>query len=773
MDKRAVLPYRHKKGKGREMTSLAKKGATATLMRRASAILIIILLCGFGTVFARLFYLQVYMAEELQQRAVDQQLRDTTVSAKRGSIYDANGNILAQSISVWDVVLAPANFKKDDENSREIVAKGLSEILGVDKSRILEMSHNNDSYYEVLARKVDVETKNKVLKFCEEISENNKISGVIDLIENYKRFYTHDNFAGSILGFTGSDGNGLSGIEYEYDEELSGDSGRIVVVQDALNSPMPYQYEQKIEASDGYNVVLTIDENIQSIMEKYVRQTLKEFKVKNRGCAILMNVKTGAILGFACEESYNNNDPFTIASEEKQKEIDALPEDRQAEAESKALQAQWRNKGVSDTYIPGSVFKMVTASAVLSEGVEKKSGYNCDGAYSPFEGASAISCWDSSGHGNQTLEQALCNSCNPAFMQMGFDLGRKKFYEYFVAFGFSEITGIDLPGESNSVWFNTPGGEYGMGLMDLAVGSFGQNFKITPIQMVTACAAIANGGKLVQPYVVSQIVDSSGNVVKSTETKVKRQVISESIARHMCDTLEENAISGGAKNGYVAGYRIGGKTGTSEKKIDEYGNVSKDYIASFCGIAPCDDPEVALLCYFDTPDKDINYYGSAVAGPCFRNIMSEVLPYLGIERIYSDEELKALNATTGVYEGMTREEAERAVSGDGLKADIVGSGDTVIAQNPVAYTAIPKGGKVVLYTDEESRKQKVKVPDFKNCSISDANFLATTNDLNICIVGTSLEDSTSYVKSQNIEPGKEVEPYTVITLVFNQDNHIM
>lgn len=752
---------------------MAKKGATATLMHRANFVLAIVLIIGFGVVFARLFYLQVFMAEELQQSAVAQQLRDTTVSAKRGSIYDANGNILAQSISVWDVVLAPANFKKDDEKSRKIVSEGLAEILGIDEAKIFEKSHNNESYYEVLARKVDVETKNKILKFREEIYDNNNISGVIDLIENYKRYYTHDNFAGSILGFTGADGNGLSGIEYEYDEELSGDSGRIVVVQDALNSPMPYQYEEKIEASDGYNVVLTIDENIQSIMEKYVRQTLKEFKVKNRGCAIMMNVKTGAILGFACEESYNNNDPFTIASEEKQKEIDALPEDQQAEAESIALQAQWRNKGVSDTYIPGSVFKMVTASAVLSEGVEKKSGYNCDGAYSPFEGASAISCWDSSGHGSQSLEEALCNSCNPAFMQMGFDLGRKKLYEYFVAFGFSEITGIDLPGESNCVWFNTAGGEYGMGLMDLAVGSFGQNFKITPIQMVTACAAIANGGKLVQPYVVSQISDSSGNVVKSTETKVKRQVISESIARHMCETLEQNAISGGAKNGYVAGYRIGCKTGTSEKKVDEYGNPCEDYIASFCGIAPCDDPEVALLCYFDTPDPDINYYGSAVAGPCFRNIMSEVLPYLGIERMYSDEELKALNATTGVYDGMTTEEAKKAVEQDGLKAEIVGSGKSVIGQNPAAYTAIPKEGTVVLYTDEESKNRKVKVPDFKNCSISDANYLAATNDLNICIVGSSLEASDSYVKSQSIDPGKEVEPYTVVTLVFNQDNSIM
>ncbi len=753
---------------------MAKKGATATLMTRASIVLVLILTIGFGTVVLRLGYLQTIKAEDLQQRAVAQQLRDTTVSAKRGSIYDSNGNILAQSISVWDVIMAPAEFEKDDLKSREIVAEGLAEILGLDKNDILERTYNTESYYEVLKRKVDVETKNELLEFRKKIYEENDISGVINLVENYKRFYTHDNFAGSILGFTGTDGNGLAGVEYQYDEELSGDAGRIVVVQDARNQPMPYQYEKKIEASDGNNIVLTIDENIQSIMEKYVRQTLQEFKVKNRGCAIMMNVKTGAILGFACEESYNNNDPFTVASKEKQEEIDKLPENEQAAAESAALSAQWRNKGVSDTYIPGSVFKMVTASAVLSEGLnENNKHYECHGAYVPFDGAGSIACWDSSGHGSQTLEEALCNSCNPAFMQMGFQLGRKKFYEYFVAFGFSEPTGIDLPGESNSVWFNSPGGEYGMGLMDLAVGSFGQNFKITPVQMLTACAAIANNGKLMQPYVVSHITDSTGNVIKTTEPKVKRQVISESIARHMCDTLEMNAVSGGAKNGYVAGYRIGGKTGTSEKKIDENGNPSSDYIASFCGIAPCDDPEIALLCYFDTPDKDINYYGSAVAGPCFRNIMSEALPYLGIEKIYSDEELSQMDVAAGTYTDMDVTDAKRAVEENKLKPVVVGDGTRVIAQNPAPYTVMPKEGKVILYTDEESKKQKVKVPDFKNCSMSDANYLASVNQLNICIVGTSLEDGKSYVKSQDIEPDKEVEPYTVITLTFNQDNNIM
>ena len=753
---------------------MAKKGAAITLWRRSTITMMIIIILGFGTVIARLVYLQVYQSEDLQKRAVEQQLHDTTVSAKRGNIYDCAGNVLAQSITAWDIVLAPAEFDDDDEEGRKVVAEGLSDILKIDKDDMLKKTHEN-SYYVMLKRKADAELKDKVLAFSNKIYEENKISGVIQLIENYKRYYTHDNFAASILGFVGSDNQGLDGIEYQYNEELNGNTGRIVIAQDAQNNPLPYQYEQKIEATDGYSLMLTIDENIQAIMEKYVRETIKEFKVSNRGCAIMMNVKTGAILGFACEESFNPNDPYTINDKEKEKQIKELPEDKQDEAYSKALSAQWRNKGVSDTYVPGSVFKMITASAVLSEGKVKpdEKVFECDGAYVPYEGASAIPCWLSLGHGQQDIGTALCNSCNPAFMQMGNMLGREKFYEYFVAFGFAEKTGIDLPGESNSVFFNQAGEPAGMGLMDLAVASFGQNFKITPIQMVTACSAIANKGKLMQPYVVSQIIDSNGNVVKATEPTVKRQAISENVAAQICSFLETNAKSGGATNGYVAGYRIGGKTGTSQKIVDEEGNETKDYIASFCGIAPCDDPEIALLCYFDTPDPDINYYGSAVAGPCFRNIMTEVLPYLGIEKVYSDDELKQLEVSVGTYDNMEVAAAKKKVEETGLKPKVVGNGKTVIGQNPAAYSGIPKGGTVVLYTDEESRKTKVKVPDFRNCSLSDVNYLAATNDLNVCIVGSSMEDSQSYAKSQDIAPDTEVEPFTVVTVVFNQDNSIM
>lgn len=753
---------------------MAKKGAAATLWRRSMVLMFIIVFVGFGLVFGRLFYLQTAMAEELQKSAVSQQLNDSSIAAKRGNIYDCSGNLLAQSITVWDIVLQPANFSnaKNKEKVQEAVAEGLAKILELDKDELYKKTQGN-TFYVLLKRKVNAEIKDKVLEFAEKINKEYKVNGIINIQENYDRYYTHDNFASDILGFTGSDNQGLYGLEYEYDDYLTGKNGRYVVARDPYGVDMPYQYEQKVDATDGYDLILTIDEKVQSIMEKYVRETINEFNVANRGCALMMNVKTGAILGFACENSFNNNDPFTITDENVLAYIRQLPQEERAQAESNALESQWRNKGISDTYVPGSVFKMITASAVLSEGLAPEgTTFHCEGAYSPVEGMNPISCWNIYGHGpNQDVKTALCNSCNPAFMQMGFLLGREKFYEYYVAFGFSEKTGIDLPGESEDYFFQNEGVN-GMTLADLAVASFGQNFKITPIQMLCACSAIANKGNLVQPYVVSQIVDTKGNVVKTNQPKIKRQVISEDIATQICGMLEENVVSGGATNGYVAGYRIGAKTGTSEK-IGESGVGTKDYIASFCGIAPCDDPEIALLCFFDTPDTSINYYGSAVAGPCFRNIMSEVLPYLGIDKVYSDKTNENLETTTGPYITLSVEQAKAQIEKAGLKVEIVGDGATVTAQNPPAYSTIPKDGTVVIYTEQKPEKSTVNVPDFTGCSLADANYLAAEYHLNLCIAGSVSEEGENYVKSQDVKSGTEVEKYTVITVTFNQDNSIM
>ncbi len=752
---------------------MAKKGASAKLWNRSIIVMLLIIVLGFGTVAGRLLYLQTYMAEDLQQRAVSQQLITTSVSAKRGSIYDRNGNVLAQSVTVWKIILEPAHIDNDKPEEAMVVAEGLSKILGVDKMEVFERT-KEDHYYAVVKSGVDTVTKDEVLKFRQKLSDEYNLGNCISVVEDYRRYYTYDNFLADVLGFVGSDGQGLEGVEFQYDDYLTGKAGRLVTARNAAGQEMPFDYEQKIDATDGYNITLTIDSYIQGLMEKYVRETIKEFKVSNRGCAMMMNVKTGAIIGFACEGSFNPNDPFAIADKEVAAEIKKLPEDQQAEAIGKAQSKQWRNKGVNDTYIPGSVFKMVTASAVMSEGLNHKdTRFQCDGTYVPFEGSSSIDCWLYSGHGSQTLEEALCNSCNPAFMQMGFMLGREKFYEYYVAFGLSEKTGIDLPGESDDVFFNKENQVCGMDLTDLAVASFGQNFKITPIQMLSACAAIANGGKLMRPYVVSSISDANGNVVKTTEPTVRHQAISEDIAKQMCTMLEHNVISGGGTNGYIPGYRIGAKTGTSQKIIDEDGNPCRDYIGSFCGIAPADDPEIALICYFDTPDPDINYYGSAVAGPCFRNILSEALPYLGIEKKYTDAEMAELDTTTDAYVGMEVEYAKTVLSSSKLKAEVVGKGDVVVAQNPPAYETIPKDGTVVLYTEEETKIEKVTVPDFSNLSLAEVNELAAENHLNLCIRGSRVSDGGSYAKSQDLKPNTKVDPYSVVTVTFNQNNSIM
>ncbi len=754
---------------------MSKRGASAKLWNRSIWIMVLIIVLGFGLVSGRLLYLQTVQAEDLQHRAVDQQLSDTLLPAKRGSIYDRNGNVLAQSVTVWDIVLEPASIKTDED--REIIARGLSEILKVDYNKLLEQTHENN-FYSVVKTKVDTDVKDRVLDFCQKLREDG-VSGMVDTIENYKRYYTNDNFLADVLGFVGSDSQGLAGVEYQYDEYLTGKTGRLISARNAVGGEMPFDNEQKIDAVDGYNLTLTIDEYIQSVMEKYVRETIDEFKVKNRGCAIMMNVKTGAILGFACEGSFNPNEPFKIANETLKAELDKLPEDQQDAAYAKAQTSQWRNKGVSDTYVPGSVFKMVTASAVLSEGLNKKDTvYECTGSYVPFEGSGPITCWLHGGHGDQNLEQALCNSCNPAFMQMGFMLGREKFYEYYVAFGFSEKTGIDLPGESEDYFFQHDG-VCGMDLTDLAVASFGQNFKITPIQMLCACSAIANKGKLLTPYVVQSISDSNGNVVKTTEVKERHQAISEDVAKQVCKMLQNNVISGGGTNGYIAGYRIAAKTGTSQKIVDENGNETDDYIGSFCGFAPADDPEIALICYFDTPDPEINYYGSAVAGPCFRNILGDVLPYLGVEKVYSPEELDNLDTITSDYVGESVKDAASFVVNAHLKYKVVGSGNTVLAQNPPAYTTIPKQGTVILYTEEPKEGEEyaqdsmVKVPDFSNMTLTEVNRLAADLNLNISISGSLSSEGSSYAKTQDIAPDTEVPPFTVVKVTFNQDNSIL
>lgn len=734
----------------------AEKGPAQRLRQRTAILILLILVLGFGAAVLRLTYLTTVQSSELQESAVDLQLADTTVSAKRGTIYDANGNVLAESASVWQVVMSPVNFKNDKQ--RQAAAKGLSEIFDLEYNDVLDDT-KQQSHYVVVKRRIESDEREKVLELIDTLKKDYSCSGVIQLLDDYKRYYPKNSLASSVIGFTGSDDQGLEGIEYEYDSYLSGTPGRIITAQNARGTDMPFRYEQNVESEDGNNVYLTIDETIQSICEKYMQKGVEDNNVLNKGVCIAMDVNTGAILAMVTTDGYDLNNPYELSAKDKKK-IKSTPKKKQAEAESAALSNMWRNKAVADTYMPGSVFKMCVASAALEENlVNEKTSFTCTGSIS-VEGET-IHCSNISGHGTQNFVEVISNSCNPAFIQIGQMLGAGKFRQYYQGFGFSDKTGIDLPGEAEDSFWK----EGKMGGVDLAVASFGQNFSITPIQMITACAAVSNGGYVVQPHVVSKITDSKGNVIKTVDKKIKRQVISDDTSKKMNEYLEYNTERQGAAAGYISGYKVAGKTGTTEKRgVTKFeSSFSEDYISSFCGYAPADDPQIAMLVFFDTPDGDA-YYGSQVSSPVFINIMSEVLPYLDVKTSYTDEELGYVDASAGDYTGVSVDEAKTAVEADGFTATVKGNGSTVISQIPTVSSGLQKGGSIVLYTDSNSQSETVSVPSLIGLSPDEVNNVASDYGLNVSFSGATTSSGTS--SSQNIEAGTSVSPGTVITVSF-------
>lgn len=734
----------------------AEKGPAQRLRQRTAILILLILVLGFGAAVLRLTYLTTVQSSELQESAVDLQLADTTVSAKRGTIYDANGNVLAESASVWQVVMSPVNFKNDKQ--RQAAAKGLSEIFDLEYNDVLDDT-KQQSHYVVVKRRIESDEREKVLELIDTLKKDYSCSGVIQLLDDYKRYYPKNSLASSVIGFTGSDDQGLEGIEYEYDSYLSGTPGRIITAQNARGTDMPFRYEQNVESEDGNNVYLTIDETIQSICEKYMQKGVEDNNVLNKGVCIAMDVNTGAILAMVTTDGYDLNNPYELSAKDKKK-IKSTSKKKQAEAESAALSNMWRNKAVADTYMPGSVFKMCVASAALEENlVNEKTSFTCTGSIS-VEGET-IHCSNISGHGTQNFVEVISNSCNPAFIQIGQMLGAGKFRQYYQGFGFSDKTGIDLPGEAEDSFWK----EGKMGGVDLAVASFGQNFSITPIQMITACAAVSNGGYVVQPHVVSKITDSKGNVIKTVDKKIKRQVISDDTSKKMNEYLEYNTERQGAAAGYISGYKVAGKTGTTEKRgVTKFeSSFSEDYISSFCGYAPADDPQIAMLVFFDTPDGDA-YYGSQVSSPVFINIMSEVLPYLDVKTSYTDEELGYVDASAGDYTGVSVDEAKTAVEADGFTATVKGNGSTVISQIPTVSSGLQKGGSIVLYTDSNSQSETVSVPSLIGLSPDEVNNVASAYGLNVSFSGATTSSGTS--SSQNIEAGTSVSPGTVITVSF-------
>ena len=746
------------------------KGTTEKMWRKALGITAVLVFLGFGAVVVSLFRWQILRGEEMSTAALDQSLTSTTLNAMRGTIYDATGKVLAQSASVWTVVLEPAYFANydDPEATRQKVASGLASILDMDETEVYEKTQGN-SYFVYLKRKVETSVRDEINQFL----EDNDISSGVRLIEDYKRYYPYGTVASTVLGFTGTDGQGLDGVELQYDTELRGTSGRLISSRNALGTDMPFEYEQYVEAQDGNNLVLTIDETVQSILEKYLAEGVDQFNVKNGAVAIMMDVNTGAILGLATTPTYDPNDPCTIYDEDLQAQIDALSGEEQDQAFNDAQLKQWRNKAVSDTYYPGSVFKMCTYAMGLEEGVvTEQTTYTCTGSVLVDGWDDPIHCWRHSGHGLETFRDGLCNSCNPYTIYIGQLLGGETFAKYREAFGFTESTGIDLPGEAVTLYhsaielINTPS--------NLAVESFGQNFSITPLHMITAAAAIANGGYLVTPHVVDRVVDQDGNIVQTADTSYRRQVISEETSAAITDILQQNVESGSATGGYVAGYRICGKTGTSEKvdKWNEDRTQDMEYIASYCGFAPAEDPQYALLVFFDEPDDDTNggyNGGNAVAGPYFAKMMEEILPYLGVEAQYNEEEYANLDTVAPTVTGLTLEKAYAKLEEAGLTYSVIGdesdSSITVTAQVPEAGGAVPKDGQVVLYTNGyDEASTYVTVPSFLGYDVTNASYLASINGLQISVSGSS--SSTATVTAQSVAEGEQVQQGTVITLTF-------
>ena len=716
---------------------------------------------AMAVLLVRLFYLQVVQADMWKEKASSQQMYSTSITATRGNIYDRNMKTLARSVTVWTVFISPAEMKEDQ---RELVASGLSEILDVDYDMVYEKSLKTWRYNETIKKKVDNDTADEVTAFIQE----NDIRGIY-LTEESMRYYPYGNLASTVLGFTGSDGSGAYGLEAYYNKALSGTDGVIASVRNAKGTAMPFSEQQIYDAEDGQSLVLTIDETVQHYLEKHLENAVQEHEVQNRAVGIVMDVKTGEILAMSTKPDFDPNEPSAIydtaAAEALAEQLeeaggDEAKLDAYYEALGEAQLAQWRNKAISDPYEPGSVFKLITASAALETGtVTGSTPFYCPG-YIEVAG-NRIACWKAGGHGNLDFVGAIKGSCNPAFIMTGQALGAELFMEYLDKFGLYDVTGVDLPGEATSIMHSRET-MLNENMASLSSASFGQTFKVTALELMTAVNATVNGGYLMQPYVVSQVLDSDGNVISSTEPVVVRQVISEETSA-LVASYAEQVVSGEGGSGAraaVPGYRIGGKTGTSQK-LDQEGD---ETILSFYGFAPADDPEIAVLVMLDEPQKN-NQYGSVIAAPVVGNILADILPYLGFEPSYTEEELSSADMATPYLINYGLQEAQSTLVQAGLEYRVVGNGTTVVGQTPGAAMPIPGGGTVVLYT-EEGEKTTASVPYVIGKTGNEANRLILNAGFNIKIEGESLEHEGCVAVAQSIEAGENAEIGTVITVTF-------
>ena len=760
-------------------------GPNRMMLRRTLFLLSVCGIAAFLVLAARLYQIQIVQHDEYEAAAIAQQVRETTVSAARGTIYDRNGVVLAMSAGVDTVYISPAEIERYGED-KEAIARGLSEILGVDYETILKKAGNTNSWYEVVARKVEEDVAEQVRQFK---SDGGYVG--IKIESDTKRYYPNGSLAAHVIGFVGLDNTGLGGIESRYDSVLSGESGYVMRSTTAAGTDMLYSsYEDYVDARDGDSISLTIDAVIQNYVEKHLTQAVEDYDIQNGAAAICMEVDTGAILSMVSLGNFDLNDYQTISAE-AQAEISSIAQSEEEYDELYALaqQQQWRNKAISDTYEPGSTFKIITLAMALEEGVvSENSSFFCGGSMNVLGRGTPLKCWKYGGHGPQTLTQAVQHSCNVAFVNIGQLVGEEKFYEYAEGFGFIDRTadtsqqltaktGIDLGGESGSIWWSEDVFCNPENLSQLAAASFGQTFNITPIQLITAVSACVNGGRLMQPYLVRSVEDPQGNLVSQTEPQVVRQVVSEETSasvRRILEQVVSDQTEGTGHNAYVAGYRIGGKTGTSTKTTKEISG-EKEYIVSFIGFAPADDPQIAILVLLDDPSSESGIYisGGQMAAPVVGKMMADILPYLGVEPEYSDSELAAADKAVPELTGMSITQAKSALSESGLGCRVIGEGDTVTDQLPRAGAVIASGSEVLLYAGQSPSPAEETMPDLRGLSYEAAKQALGSLGLYVTAGNGVTDAQIQLVSGQSIAPGQSVEHGTVIEVTLYENEASM
>ena len=796
--------------------SEAARRANQVIRSRTLLMMVLLGIVTFLLLFWKLYDLQINQHDELQEKAVAQQTRSTVVTASRGTIYDRNGLPLAISATAETVCVSPKDIVEYVEEQREkqeaaaakakekgeayipgqvrdetYIARGLERLLGVDQETILKKMERTFSQYEMVKKKVDQEIANDVRRFINgeiddegnEVPEGQrvKLRGVW-MQPDAKRYYPYGSLAANVIGFVDGDNQGGVGLEAKYNSVLSGTAGLTVTAKNAAGSDLLYQYEQYYDAENGKNLVLTLDSNIQYYLEKGIESMADKFDAANGATGIVMDVNTGAILAMASYPNYDLNDYGTVYDEKLQAKLDstlaaleqnkgsyATEEDYQAavsKAASNILNTQWRNKCIDSTYEPGSTFKPLTLAAALEEGVvNMNTTFTCTGSIKVQGWSKPIGCSRRSGHGTQTLEVATGNSCNPAFITMGLKIGTDRYYDYLESFGLMEPTGVDMIGEVSGIFSSRA--QFNTNVVSLASYAFGQTFNVTPLALIRAQAACINGGYLYTPYVVDQILDDDGNIVSQHDSTPVRQVISEETSAKVRQCLEYVVAQGTGKNGQVAGYRIGGKTGTADK------TGTGDVVVSFMCFAPADDPQVIMLITMDTPSRTTGTYvsGGNMVAPTASQVMGEILPYLGIEPDYTADQLMGADATVPNVVGKTAEEAKAKLESVGFAYKTVGSGDTVTDQTPAGGAIIPNNATVILYLGAEKSSELCTVPNVVGRTASEANQALTNAGLIMKVTGaTSTSSGNVHAISQSVPEGTQVEAGSVITVRFGDSS---